>query len=162
MVSGLAWRRGTVARYSLAGVRVDARSSPPETESVAVTAAGPTSLGPERRLPDKAAFDRVFAAPDIRQRRHPFSVLARRRSSGCARLGLVIGKRHARRAVDRNRLRRILREHFRTTPLEAVDIVVLARPGAADVDRADLHVAAQWLFSRIAEKTASGKEASPC
>jgi ribonuclease P protein component len=117
-----------------------------------VTETGPDTLGPERRLPDKAAFDHVFSAPDIRYRRHPFSLLARRRAAGPARLGLVIGKRHARRAVDRNLLRRILREHFRTTPLDAIDVIVLARQGAAEVDRSELAAAAHWLFARLSAK----------
>lgn len=153
MVFGLAWRRATVARCSHGAAHEDARSFRPETERHAVTAPGPMSLGPERRLPDRAAFDRVFSAPDIRQRRHPFSLLARKRDDGPARLGMVVGKRHARRAVDRNRIRRILREHFRQASLAGFDVVVLARQGAGDVDRAALHDAASWLFQRLAEKT---------
>ena len=54
---------------------------------------------------------------------------ARARSdAGPARLGMVIGKKHARRASDRNRLRRMLRERFRRMTLPAVDVIVLARP----------------------------------
>jgi len=43
-----------------------------------------------------------------------------------ARLGLVVGKRVLRRAVDRNRARRVLRETFRTQreELPEMDIVV--------------------------------------
>lgn len=43
-----------------------------------------------------------------------------------ARLGLVVGKRALRRAVDRNRARRVLRETFRVRrgDLPALDIVV--------------------------------------
>jgi ribonuclease P protein component len=43
-----------------------------------------------------------------------------------ARLGLVIGKRAVRRAVDRNRAKRVLRETFRIRrrELASVDIVV--------------------------------------
>lgn len=154
MVSGLAWRRATAGKYSHGAAPAAARCSLPEQEQDAVTATGPTSLGPDRRLPDKAAFDRVFSAPDARHRRHPFSLLARKRDHGPARLGLVIGKRNAKRAVDRNLMRRILREHFRQTPLTAIDIVVLARPGAAKVDRAGLNDAARWLFERLAAEVA--------
>ena len=111
---------------------------------------GTEAFGPDRRLPDKAAFDRVFSAPDIRLRRHPFSVLAARRGDGRARLGLVIGKRHARRAVDRNRLRRALREGFRRRELPAVDVIVMARPGAADVPDAKITEAVRWLFEKLA------------
>ena len=120
---------------------------------------GPASLGAERRLPDKAAFDRVFEAPDLRLRRHPFSLFARHNATGPARLGLVVGKRHARRAVDRNRLRRIVREHFRVALIARCDIIVLARPGAANVDAFDLHAAARWLFAQTSQRIA---EAPPC
>lgn len=159
MVSGLAWRRATAEKCLHGVAPAAARFSLPEQEPDAVTAMGPTSLGPDRRLPDKAAFDRVFSAPDARHRRHPFSLLARKREHGPARLGLVIGKRNAKRAVDRNLMRRILREHFRHTPLVAIDVVVLARPGAADVDRAALNDAARWLFDRLAAQLA---ETTPC
>ena len=153
MVSGPAWRPGTGARSSLGVAPGVARSSLPESGPNPVITTGPAPLGPDRRLPDKAAFDQVFSAPDIRCRRHPFSLLARRRGEDRpARLGLVVGKRHARRAVDRNRIRRILREHFRRTGLREVDVVVLARPGAAAVDRAELHAAARWLFERLARQ----------
>ncbi len=42
------------------------------------------------------------------------------------RLGLIVPKRHLRRAIDRNRFRRIIRETFRTHPLRqsAIDVVV--------------------------------------
>ncbi len=51
--------------------------------------------------------------------------LAKRR--GPARLGVVIGKRAVPRAVDRNRLRRIVRESFRQhwqVQLPSVDMTV--------------------------------------
>lgn len=156
-----AWQRETVARSWHAAARGVAKSSLPEH---ALTLPGPTSPGPfllgiERRLPDKAAFDHVFAAPDLRLRRHPFSLLARRSTLESARLGLVIGKKHARRAVDRNRLRRILREQFRLSLLPCCDIIVMARPGAALAARDDLHEAAIWLFDQASKKIADAK---PC
>lgn len=140
------------ARCSRVVVPGVARSSLPERTPAAVTESGPATLGPERRLPDKAAFDHVFSAPDIRYRRHPFSLLARRRETGPARLGLVIGKRHARRAVDRNLIRRLLREEFRIAPITGIDVIILARPGAADLGRSELREAAHWLFARLSAK----------
>ena len=43
-----------------------------------------------------------------------------------ARIGIVVGKKVLRRAVDRNKLKRIIREHFRSlqVDLPAVDLVV--------------------------------------
>lgn len=45
------------------------------------------------------------------------------------RLGLAISKRRAKRAVDRNRIKRVVRESFRhaAADLPDVDVVVLAR-----------------------------------
>ena len=43
-----------------------------------------------------------------------------------ARLGLVVGKKQLKRAIDRNRVKRIIREQFRLAraSLPAVDLVV--------------------------------------
>ena len=48
------------------------------------------------------------------------------------RLGLVIAKKHVSKAVQRNRLKRVLRESFRLRQSEIplIDIVVLARKDA--------------------------------
>jgi len=46
-------------------------------------------------------------------RRAGVSVQTRANDLGCSRLGLIIPRRVVRRAVDRNRLRRVLREWFR-------------------------------------------------
>lgn len=46
-----------------------------------------------------------------------------------ARLGIVVAKRFAPRAVTRNTIKRVTRELFRVTPLPAIDCVVrLSRP----------------------------------
>ena len=60
-----------------------------------------------------------------------FTLLHRQNGVGYPRLGLVVAKRHARRAVDRNAIKRMIRESFRTrkSRLEASDyVVILKRP----------------------------------
>ncbi|WP_242470782.1 ribonuclease P protein component [Thiocystis violacea] len=76
-------------------------------------------------------FRRVFAEPR-RTGRSGFVVLYRPNGLDAARLGLAIAKKRARRAVDRNRLKRIARESFRIhcSTLPGVDIVVLCSAGA--------------------------------
>ena len=60
-------------------------------------------------------------------------LLAKHNTHGFNRLGMVIGKKHVSRAVDRNRIKRQIRETFRqsmqTEEASTLDIVVLARPG---------------------------------
>src|SRR6056297_1670557 len=72
-------------------------------------------------------------------------------SSGRARLGLAIAKRVARRAVDRNRIRRIARETFRRRrhSMRPVDFVVLAKPPAAEADSRTLKLALEQLWLRF-------------
>lgn len=88
----------------------------------------PTAL----RLLRSRSFKRVFANPR-RFGGTGFQVLACRSESGHARLGLAISKRCAARAVDRNRLKRVIRESFRTVAdqLPPLDLVVLCGRDAA-------------------------------
>lgn len=87
------------------------------------------------RLLGGADFDRVFrsgrrSADDV------FTVLYRANGLGYPRLGLALARKRIRRAVDRNRLKRIIRESFRSAMprLGAVDVVVMARDAAARAD----------------------------
>ncbi|CAG1000486.1 Ribonuclease P protein component [Burkholderiales bacterium] len=68
-----------------------------------------------------------------------------------ARLGLVVAKRLAKRAVDRNTIKRILRESFRrvATDLAAVDVVMRLRQPWPEEARADLAVEARRLLGEI-------------
>jgi ribonuclease P protein component len=77
-----------------------------------------------------------------------FTVLARVNERSVARLGLTISRRTAKRAVDRNRLKRLAREAFRMQQsLPPWDFVVLARAGA---DRADRKVLRESLDRHFA------------
>lgn len=67
-----------------------------------------------------------------------------------SRLGLVVAKKHLKRAVDRNQFKRIVRESFRhqQQQLVGLDIVVLARSGAINADKQELHhiLAKAWGY----------------
>lgn len=91
---------------------------------------------------------------------HYFTVLAVQSETETARLGLVVAKRNARRAVDRNRIKRLVRESFRLHRLELppLDIVVLARHAARQADNSTLFgsLKRHWLYlSRICAKYSS-------
>lgn len=92
------------------------------------------SFRPEHRLRRPAEFAAVLAS-SRRLRGERFEVRFRRNGGLTARLGLIIPKRLARRAVERNLLKRLIREAFRTMrpDLPAVDLVFrLARPPVGD------------------------------
>ena len=65
-----------------------------------------------------------------------------------ARLGLSVSARTVGNAVNRNRIKRVIRESFRlnTANLPAVDIVVNTRPGARESTNAQLanRLAQHW------------------
>jgi ribonuclease P protein component len=61
-----------------------------------------------------------------RRHRAGYSFFFERRDAGGPRLGILVSKRHAARAVERNRLKRCIREAFRLEQqtLGAVDLLV--------------------------------------
>jgi ribonuclease P protein component len=91
------------------------------------------------RLLNAAAFGRVFQKAS-RSRDPLFTVLCRPNDSSEARLGLAISKRYCRRATARNRIKRIIRESFRTQQglLAGLDIVVINQPGATTASNGEL------------------------
>ena len=67
-----------------------------------------------------------------------------------ARLGLIVAKRVLKRAVDRNRAKRIIRESFRRRlDLPPVDVVVrLALPAISAVDAERLFAALEDVLAK--------------
>jgi ribonuclease P protein component len=83
------------------------------------------------RLLSTTDFQQVFTVGK-RHRGKEFTVIARANELDVPRLGLAISRRSAARAVDRNRLKRLVRERFRTSAVTLLpaDIVVQATPTA--------------------------------
>ncbi len=68
-----------------------------------------------------------------------------------ARLGLAIAKKQLRRSVDRNRIKRIVREHFRLKVSNecGLDFVVMARSSAKDYSNEKLSYFLERHFQRL-------------
>lgn len=73
-----------------------------------------------------------------------------------ARLGLAISARAVPAATDRNRIKRLTRETFRAhrARLPAIDVVMLARPGAGSAPRPDLRAALDRLWRKMSQAAA--------
>jgi ribonuclease P protein component len=83
----------------------------------------------------KYVFDKPYKSTD-----RYLTVLARLNARNVARLGLAITKKRARLAVDRNRIKRLIRENFRyhQSDLVGLDCVVLARNETKMIDNRTL------------------------
>ena len=70
---------------------------------------------------------------------------------GHARLGLAISKRVSKRAVERNRIKRLLRESFRRIrhQLPAIDMMLMAREQAAGVPGPQLLSELDGLWKKL-------------
>lgn len=91
------------------------------------------------RLTDSTQFGQVFGN-SRRSGDHLFTVLYRPNGLRYARLGLAIAKKRVRRAVGRNRLKRLIRESFRGAQQQLIgrDIVIMARHNADSASNAEL------------------------
>lgn len=91
------------------------------------------------RLLSSIQFNRVFKR-SRRSRDALFMVCARYDDQPAPRLGLAISKRHARHAVQRNRIKRCAREVFRQNlpSLARADFVVVNQPAAAKATKQQL------------------------
>jgi ribonuclease P protein component len=126
----------------------------------------------DARLVNKADFDRVFA-DNQRARTDYVMVMARPNQVGYPRLGMVIAKRLLARAVDRNRVKRCVRESFRAVfpELPACDFVVrlIAKPIPGDeardlsrtFKRAGQRAIAKWPASTASESPNVAPAPSP-
>ncbi|HET7922845.1 MAG TPA: ribonuclease P protein component [Gammaproteobacteria bacterium] len=97
-------------------------------------------LPPSARLRRAADFAPLRDARGRVQTRH-FLLRWVASPTGRARLGLAVSRKVSKRAVVRNRIKRITRETFRRErdALPALDILVIARASAATVVNPALH-----------------------
>jgi len=88
-----------------------------------------------------------------------FTVLSRENRNKGARLGLAISKKNCRLAVQRNRLKRVVRESFRShkETLTGLDFVVMCEAAASRADNKLLFasLAGHW---RVSRKSRIGRE----
>jgi ribonuclease P protein component len=80
-----------------------------------------------------------------------FTVLAKKNTLDVARLGLAIAKKSVKKAVQRNRIKRVVRESFRLTEqhCKGYDFVVLSHKRASLATKNDLAVSIQKHWQKL-------------
>lgn len=117
------------------------------------------SLPRRSRLTAQAQFRNVFQQPVVSSDAW-FKVLARPNGLELSRLGLAVSRQVDPRAVERNRLKRIVRESFREhyTPdadRNPADLVVLPRREAVTISNVQLRERLSRHWARIDERLAA-------
>jgi ribonuclease P protein component len=120
---------------------------------------------PSYRLLESREFDAVFKASDYRVSGREILVLGHNNKLGFSRLGMVVGKKSAAKSVQRSRVKRAIRESFRTLCNQnntlghkqaGVDIVIVTRLGVAKLNNEQLAriLAKNWLslFSKVSTR----------
>lgn len=109
------------------------------------------SFDKTRRLLTKSDYDFVFAQAK-RITSPEFIVLYRDNTIGFARVGLALSRKAIAKAHDRNRIKRVVRETFRMQQLRAVDIVILARPGAGRIQQETIIASIGKIWDKLCER----------
>lgn len=107
----------------------------------------------ELRLLTPESFKNVFAQP-VRASSPHLTLLATTNTLPHPRLGLAVPKKALKRAVWRNRVKRIVRESFRLHQheLPAIDIVVIAKGGLKEIDNAEVFKLLDKLWRTLARR----------
>jgi ribonuclease P protein component len=87
-------------------------------------------LGAGRRVAGKARFERLLREGE-RRNLGGYTFYFLRRAAGVPRLGILISRKHAAAAVERNRIKRCIREAFRLEQENLAGLELLVRPPLA-------------------------------
>lgn len=119
-------------------------------------------FGREKRLLTPQQFKAVFDSATYKVSSKHVLLLARDNQLEHPRLGLVIGKKSVKLAVERNRIKRQIRESFRHNQsiLTGVDCVIVARRGIADLSNIELRQQFDKMWKRLARQRLAADQAN--
>ena len=103
----------------------------------------------EQRLLAPVQFKAVFEQP-TRSSTPQMTILGHPNHCEFPRLGLTVAKKHLKRAHDRNRIKRLVRESFRLHQheLPSCDFVFVAKAGLGQLDNATIFTTLEKLWQR--------------
>lgn len=116
---------------------------------------------PALRLLKPAEFQAVFDNASFKVGESQFLLLVRHSGLGHPRLGLVIAKKKVKRAVDRNRIKRVVRDSFRRhqTVLPPLDVIFMARQDLGTIPGATLRAGLEQAWQRLRRKAETSRSA---
>ena len=108
-------------------------------------------FGKNKRLLTSADFKSVFDGAKFKAPHKHLLVLANPSKDSIPRLGLVVAKKNAKLAVQRNRIKRLTRNSFRLNQaaLEGLDIVVLSKHDLWRLDNQQINDILQQAWQRL-------------
>lgn len=110
------------------------------------------------RLRKPSEFKTVYQQNSIRVKGRYFTVLTFCRFEH-ARLGVVVSKKVSKRAVIRNRIKRLVRENYRQRDSQpALDYVVIAKAGVDEQKGQQVFAELDYLWAKINNKYESACE----
>ncbi|MGI2067782.1 ribonuclease P protein component [Shewanella sp. MF08487] len=107
----------------------------------------------ELRLLTPAQFKSVFSNP-IKASSAEITLLAIPNSEQHPRMGLTVAKRYVKRANQRNRIKRVIRDSFRLNQhdIPHLDIVVLVRNGVMEMENAEINKLIEKLWRKLSRR----------
>lgn len=104
------------------------------------------------RLLNKVDFKNVFDKSNKVSQKYLLALFKTNQLSH-ARIGIIVGKRVANKAVTRNQIKRVLRESFRhhQDHLKGLDIIVIARQQCDTLDKTNLRRGIDRLWEKLQE-----------
>lgn len=110
----------------------------------------PNRFSKNQRLLNKAEFQSVFDASKKINQRY-LLLLFKKNLQPLSRLGIIVSKRVAKKAVTRNRIKRTIRESFRheQEKIKGFDIIIIARQQCDVVDNKKLREGLDILWQKL-------------
>jgi len=107
----------------------------------------------DKRLLKASEFQEVFDTNTFKISHPKLLMLAKFNDHEKSRLGLVVGKKNVPKAVDRNHVKRIVRETFRLEQfIQPIDVVFLARKDAHKLNAGDMTLLLQQSWCRLRQR----------